>query len=59
MKKYIVIQTGCLECGWSTTLEGVFDSPEAAGIRERTLNEIIESEKKVGQYCAEIFEIDV
>lgn len=55
MKKYIVIEIGCLECGVSTQIAGVFDTEKEANDKAQRLGDWREG----GQSSPEVFEIDI
>ena len=53
---YIVMDIGCLECGVSTEVVGVFDTREAAEAARDARTEETKNWREGGQTSAEVFE---
>lgn len=55
MKKYILIDIGCHECGVDSEYKGIFDSEEEAQKEGKKLS----GKRDGGQTIAQVFEIDI
>ena len=56
MKKYIVVNIGCIECGVSSNIVGVFDNEEKANEIAKEFNKKF-SWREGGQNSFEVFEM--
>ena len=56
MKKYIVVNIGCIECGVSSNIVGVFDDKDRADTVVAICNEIYDW-REGGQNSFEVFEM--
>lgn len=56
MKKYIVVNIGCIECGVSSNIVGVFDNKEKADDISAICNEKYDW-REGGQNSFEVFEM--
>lgn len=57
MKYYVVVDIGCIECGESTNILGIFENEAKAGEILKD-HEERQKEKWSGQHAFEIFEIE-
>lgn len=53
-KKFVVVDTGCIECGESTEVLGIYRTRKAAE-EEHKEGDYFDG----GQHCIEIFEVEV
>ena len=58
MKKYILVDIGCIECGESSRIIGVFNNIEKAYVIRDKCHDI-QRKHWTGQHYFEIFEIDI
>ena len=59
MKRYVVINIGCLECGDDSTLVGVYDTQEKANKAIDKSYEQIKKRGEVGRTSPQSFEIEI